>query len=264
MYKQHGILLFSLLICTLLIAVSALVIVPVYLSTLNQKRQNLVDIAAVSAATQLDGKLDAITKATNIAKQILDQSGYVYDIYFYSYPGIETNSDIDATKVMISLHSMNIPTFFVNYLNALSGNSSSLLTSFSEAAIAVNTVCQVPPIFVCDNITDSKEKQLGVFVANIDDANINNIKEIFLNNKFAGCFPFVFQAKLLTLDEHSSLLNLLDKNKTSKMPIALADCSKIKDKNLVNTRGKYVSYDFKANTFVNETNKLNNYARLEY
>ncbi len=261
MQKQHGIFILSFLTVSTLLLLSGLVVVTLYFSTLHNKRQQLVDIAAVSAASELNGDSGSIYRSKNVAKQVLRMPESQYTIQFYSFPTTLTDVDSDAGFVRITLRPILTSSF---YIKILSGLNSSFRPSLAESASASNNICQLPPFFICDNANGSfNTEDIGIFsIANLDNT-FENIKPSLLENVFSGCYPFVITAKRLDYKQVTEFKEILSNNKVESLNVAYADCSRLKSDNLINTKGNYVVLDLKKNKFSNDNLKLVNYARLE-
>ena len=124
---------------------------------LNNDLQDLADAAAVAGATELDGNIGAISRATNAAKNLLkndprwsDVTGIkIQSIKFYSSispkSDTPTNSDSNASYIKVTTGAWQVAPSFLVAVGAISNNS----TSASAVAGTSLVSCKLVQSFIC-------------------------------------------------------------------------------------------------------------------
>lgn len=139
------------------------------LATMSTELHNAADQAALAAATQLDGKADAITNAQNAANNLVanktllanDTSSTAITIaslvYYKTKADAEANDDTKATTdpLLARYVKVNVGTRQVNYAFTPIGNVfSSAATGAAATAGMSSAVCKVPPVMICNTAVD--------------------------------------------------------------------------------------------------------------
>ena len=136
---------------------------------LDTELQNAADAAALAGATQLDGELGAISRATDAARGALSLATNIQtfatdgvgndvgiaQVTFYSSlgdpdatppePPVVTNDDVDATYIEVMTDTRTVGYYLAAAVGAVSSASPvGQATAFSGSAF-----CQTPPLFTC-------------------------------------------------------------------------------------------------------------------
>jgi hypothetical protein len=134
------------------------------LVVLKAQMQNAADSAALSGATQLDGRPGALDRATALAQDAIRHSSRLADgggdltiasIAFYSdfAAGTTTMDDDKATVVQVVLVPQNISMVLQPLFERISnsaGGVSSVTLNAQAAAERSPVVCEAPPLMICN------------------------------------------------------------------------------------------------------------------
>lgn len=134
------------------------------LAAMDSELQNAADQAALAAASQLDGELNAITRATNAAQTLIaNDTRFANDgagtaiavptlVFYDGYDqadesfGDVTSDDAEATTVQITVAGREAFYALTPVVGALrSGNISA-----SAVAGVGSAICKVPPVMICN------------------------------------------------------------------------------------------------------------------
>lgn len=163
-----------------LIAVGGIAFDYARMATLDTELQDAADQAALAAATQLDGKSDAITRATAAAQSLLRNAAIFADsptgpsgdptrvtvstagLTFYSSynedtdAGTATTDATAATTVQVTVDGRNVRFAWTPIVRW--ANSRNFVAS-AVASLSSGVICKVPPLMICN----PNESSGGIF-----------------------------------------------------------------------------------------------------
>lgn len=133
---------------------------------MDSELQSVADQAALAAASQLDGKTDAIARATRAARQLIanetrfandGKSGAVSgtDLSLVFYDGYDRTSDTygtvtttDATAAIVKVTTAGREAFFA-LTPVVAALRSGSITASATAGLG-QSICKVPPVMICN------------------------------------------------------------------------------------------------------------------
>ena len=123
---------------------------------LNNESQDLADAAAIAGAKELDGAIDAITRADNAARTLLNNaprwsdivSGQVATVEFFESlnPDVATTDPVRASLIKVTTTIRQVVPTFLRAAGATSNNQ----TSATATAGSTTVACNVQPLMLCN------------------------------------------------------------------------------------------------------------------
>jgi Flp pilus assembly protein TadG len=123
---------------------------------LNNESQDLADAAALAGAKELDGAVDAITRADNAARTLLNNaprwsdlgSGQVATVEFFEKlnPDVPTTDPVRASLIKVTSTTRQVMPTFLRAAGATSNNQTSATATAGSDIVA----CNVQPLMLCN------------------------------------------------------------------------------------------------------------------
>lgn len=162
--REGGLTVYAALFATVAVSVGTIAIDFGRMTVLRSEMQNRADAAAMAAAVQLDGRENAMARATDIAMNaVVEPSGIpegtelitVSEVRFYSavepdFVPAEDDADANFVEVVLDPHTVNL--VFQPVLNAAANTNEATQKDMHASATAGTSpfICHAPPLMMCD------------------------------------------------------------------------------------------------------------------
>lgn len=163
--EKGGVLIYSAFFMMTVAGAGALVLDVGRMSVLRTQMQNRADAVAMAAATQLDSRDGARTRATSLAMSAMSQSSGIPgdaseldigSVNFYSEiepTNVPATGDADSFFVEVNLEPRRVDFVLAPLGNAMFGSGDATASALMQAdatAGAQPYICHAPPLMVCD------------------------------------------------------------------------------------------------------------------
>jgi Flp pilus assembly protein TadG len=162
--REGGLTVYAALFATVAVSFGTIAVDFGRMTVLRSELQNRADAAALAAAVQLDGRKNAMARATDVAvNAVVEPSGIpegtelitVAEVRFYSEiepdPVLATDdSDAHIVEVVLDPHTINV--VFQPILNAAAQSNEATQRQMLATAMAGTSpfICHAPPLMMCD------------------------------------------------------------------------------------------------------------------
>lgn len=162
--KRGGVTIYSAFFVLFALAGGAVAIDFGRMALLKSEMQNRADAGALAGATQLDGRLDARSRAQSLAVQAMAQTSAipangatlgVEAVNFYS--AVEPDfvaaiDDADAAFIEVVMTPKTVDLFFQPFMNMLEKSDDPTARAVAASALAGPDpfICHAPPLMMCD------------------------------------------------------------------------------------------------------------------